>query len=112
MRSEARLIDRGPRNTRQVVPIRLSGPEREQIAKAAARQGKTVSGFVRESALASSAVVTERVTPVRAPEREVAQPREAPFVLVKEERPRIVDGLRVLPDGRAVDWDNEDRASW
>jgi uncharacterized protein (DUF1778 family) len=93
-----------PGGVRNTVAIRLSGPEREQIARAATRQKLTFSGFVRQAALQASAIVTEKAT-IKAPERKEPEAREAPFVLVEEERPRIVDGLRILPDGRVVDWE-------
>jgi hypothetical protein len=51
------------RNTRSVLPIRLSDRERAQIAGAAQRRELTVSGFVRQAALAASAVVQGKVTP-------------------------------------------------
>jgi uncharacterized protein (DUF1778 family) len=50
------------RNTavRDVLAIRLSAAEREQITAAATRLELTLSGFVRQSALQSSAVVEKR----------------------------------------------------
>jgi Protein of unknown function (DUF1778) len=43
---------------RDVLAIRLSQQERRQVAEAAERLGKSLSGFVREAALAASARVT------------------------------------------------------
>jgi actin-like ATPase involved in cell morphogenesis len=45
------------RNTRSVFPIRLSDRERRQIEDAAQRRQLTIGGFVRQAALAASAVV-------------------------------------------------------
>ena len=55
------------RITREVLAIRLSDAEREQIAGAAARLKLTLSGFVRQAALQASAVVGRKVS-VQAPE--------------------------------------------
>jgi Protein of unknown function (DUF1778) len=46
---------------REVLAIRLSPAERRQVAAAAERVGKSLSGFVREAALAASARVTGKV---------------------------------------------------
>src|SRR5215216_4289881 len=53
------------RNTRQVVAVRLAEAERAQVVAAAAVRGVPPCSFVREAALAASAVVTGRVMPVR-----------------------------------------------
>jgi hypothetical protein len=105
MRSEARLIGRNLRNTRDVLAIRLSGPEREQIAKAATRQKLTLSGFVRSAALQASARVLEKVTPAKPPAPKPAEARETPLVLIDDEprRGRLVDGLLLMPDGRVLE---------
>jgi hypothetical protein len=96
---------------RAVVPIRLGAAERDQIARAAARRDLPVSSFIRQAALAASAVVMERVTPVKprgdAPSDEVPG-RGVPVVVLEEPRPWIVDGMRILPDGRVVDWDEHE----
>ena len=55
------------RITREVLAIRLSDAEREQIAGAAGRLKLTLSGFVRQAALQSAAVVGRKVS-VQAPE--------------------------------------------
>jgi len=55
------------RITREVLAIRLSDGEREQIAGAAARLGLALSSFVRQAALQASAVVGRKVS-VQAPE--------------------------------------------
>lgn len=95
------------RNTvRSVVPIRLSDTERAQITAAAGHLGLTLSGFLRQSALQASAIIEGKVKPRR--ERpEVAEPERdrAPFILGDTERPHIVDGMRILPDGTVVDWE-------
>ena len=79
------------RNTREVVPIRLSSAERRQIARASERRNIALSAFIREAALAASAFVGGRVTPrpVEAPERVLAVQEER-----LEEEPQVyfVDG--------------------
>jgi hypothetical protein len=55
------------RITREVLAIRLSDQEREQIAGAAARLGLALSSFVRQAALQASAVVGRKVS-VQGPE--------------------------------------------
>ena len=79
------------RNTRDVFPIRLSGREREQIAGAAQRRKLTVGGFVREAALAASAIV-EKVTP---------QP------VVPPERALVVEECEAEPEPQAYFVDGE-----
>jgi uncharacterized protein (DUF1778 family) len=82
------------RNTRDVVPFRLSGREREQIASAATRQKLSLSAFVREAALQASAIVEGKVS-VKASEHEAPTEREhdRPLVPLDTERePHIVDG--------------------
>jgi Protein of unknown function (DUF1778) len=105
VRSEARLIGHKVRNTRDIFAIRLSGPEREQIALAAARQRLTLSGFVRAAALQASARVLEKVSPAKPPAPKPVEARETPLVLVSEEprRGRLVDGLLLMPDGRVFE---------
>jgi Protein of unknown function (DUF1778) len=105
VRSEAKLIGHELRNTRDVLAIRLSGPEREQIARAATRQKLTLSGFVRSAALQTSARVLEKVSPAKPPAPKPAEARETPLVLIDEEprRGRLVEGLLLMPDGRVLD---------
>jgi uncharacterized protein (DUF1778 family) len=52
---------------REVLAIRISDAEREQIAGAAVKLRLTLSGFVRQAALQASAVVAKKVS-VQAPE--------------------------------------------
>jgi hypothetical protein len=93
------------RNTRAVVPIRLGDGERAQIARAAAVRELPLSGFIRQAALLQAAIVTEKVTPVKAPERERVR-REVP-VVVEEEAPERVPSHWV--DGVPLYW-NEPEA--
>jgi hypothetical protein len=93
------------RNTREVVPIRLSDREREQIAGAAARQTLTLSAFIREAALQASAIITRKAT-VKEREPEPAPPPHEPIILDSERgRPHVVDGMILHPDGTVSDWD-------
>jgi hypothetical protein len=92
------------RNTREVVPIRLSDREREQIAGAAVRQTLTLSAFIREAALQASAIITRKAT-VKASEQEPPPPHE-PIILDSERgRPHVVDGMLLHPDGTVTDRD-------
>jgi uncharacterized protein (DUF1778 family) len=85
------------RNTREVVPIRLSPAERTQIASGAARLKLTLSGFIRQAALQASAVV-ERKASVKAPEPPEPSYREPVLLLEDEPEPHYVDGELVLAD--------------
>ena len=91
----------GGRNTREVVPVRLSDAERAQIASAATRRQTTLSGFIRQAALQASAIVTERAS-VKTPEPPA---REPVMIDLDRGRPRIVDGMLLRPDGTVTDWD-------
>ena len=76
---------------REVVPVRLSDQEREQIAGAAARLELTFSGFVRQAALEASARVVEKVS-VQAPEPPEREPQSV-VIVEPEPKPRHwVDG--------------------
>src|SRR4051812_36765912 len=79
-----------PRNTRQVVPVRLSGPERSQIASGAARLKLPLSSFVRQAALQASAIVERKVSVKPA----VPKPERRPAVAMLEdpEPAHFVDG--------------------
>ena len=69
---------------REVVPIRLSDQERGQIASAATRLGKNLSGFVREAALQASAVVERKASVKARSERaEVPERKSAGMVLIE-----------------------------
>jgi uncharacterized protein (DUF1778 family) len=79
------------RITREVLAIRVSDQEREQIAGAAARLELTLSGFVRQAALQASAVVGRKVS-AQAPPPE----RESRGVVLLDPEPSdhsFVDGL-------------------
>jgi hypothetical protein len=92
------------RNTREVVPLRLSPAERAQIAQAATRHKLTLSAFIREAALQASAIITRKAT-VKASEQEPPPPHE-PIILDSEQRrPHVVDGMILHPDGTVTDWD-------
>jgi len=73
---------------RGVVPIRLGDQEREQIARAAGRLEKSVSGFIREAALLASAHVEGKAVA-----REKTEPVEK-VAFVEPEPPDVhyVDG--------------------
>jgi hypothetical protein len=89
-----------------VIGSRFSDAERAQVSRAAARSKLTLSAFVRQAALASSAIIEGKVEPRR--ERDEASEPErdrAPFILGDTERPHIVDGMRILADGSVVDWE-------
>ena len=90
------------RNTvRSVVPIRLGDGERQQIAAAAARRKLTLSGFVREAAVAASAIVQGKAT---------VQRPSAPRVGV--EAPTVVDsgrGVVVVDPEPAEHWVDGER---
>jgi hypothetical protein len=64
-----------------------------------------VSQFARQALLAASAQTLGKVTPVKAPEPVPVRDVVAPVIDTVEARPHIVDGMRLLPDGRVVDWD-------
>jgi hypothetical protein len=74
---------------RSVVPIRLSDAERGQIQAAAARRKMTLSGFIRQAALASSAIVEGKAW-VRVPESEPE--REGLLIVDTEPAGHYVDG--------------------
>ena len=92
------------RNTREVVALRLADREREQITRAATRRKLTFSAFLREAALQASAIVTERAS-VKAPEPEPRPARDPLVIDLEQERPHIVDGMLLHPDGTVTDWD-------
>jgi hypothetical protein len=78
---------------RDVLAIRLSDQERRQVAEAAERFGKSLSGFVREAALAASARVTGKVGEAERPDDDGTASVYADRGLVALERPRhMVDG--------------------
>jgi Protein of unknown function (DUF1778) len=78
---------------RDVLAIRLSDQERRQVAEAAERDGKSLSGFVREAALAASARVTEKVSEADRRDDDGPASVYADRGLVGLERPRhMVDG--------------------
>jgi hypothetical protein len=89
------------RNTaRGVVPVRLSGAERAQIAGAAGRRKLTLSGFIRQAALQASAVVQGKVYPVKA---QVPERGALPLVVVgSEPRSHWVEGVPVDASGRPI----------
>jgi uncharacterized protein (DUF1778 family) len=74
---------------RDVLAIRLSAAEREQITAAATRLGLRLSGFVRQSALQSSAVVEKKVS-VKEPQP--AEPERELVVVELEPSGHWVDG--------------------
>jgi hypothetical protein len=74
---------------RDVLAIRLSAAEREQITAAATRLGLTLSGFVRQSALQSSAVIEKKVS---VPEPQPAEPERELVVVELEPSGHRVDG--------------------
>lgn len=82
---------------REVVPVRLSGAERAQIAGAAGRRKLTLSGFIRQASLQASAVADGKATPkVQATDRKIAERGPPPLVVVEPELPEHgVDGVRV-----------------
>jgi hypothetical protein len=92
-----------------VVGTRLTDAERLQVVAAARRLGLSLSEFARQALLASSAQVERKAT-VRAPEPELVKPIDiaVPVIDADEEHVHVVDGVRVLPDGRIVDWDEPD----
>jgi uncharacterized protein (DUF1778 family) len=85
-----------------VVAVRLGAGERAQVERAAGVQGVEPSRFVREAALAASAVVIGRVVPVSASvpaEREEAAPVENAMVVQSAlEAPHWVDGVLLNAD--------------
>jgi hypothetical protein len=90
---------------RNVVTLRLSAPEQEQIDAAARRLGKPLRSFLREAALEASARVEQKASPwwSRAQESrkaaiETTEPKpkepetEPPELVVIDAEPHYVDG--------------------
>jgi uncharacterized protein (DUF1778 family) len=80
------------RITREVLAIRVSDQEREQIAGAAARLKLTLSGFVRQAALQASAVVGRKVS-VQAPEPPERESRGVVLLDAEQGSHAFVDGI-------------------
>jgi hypothetical protein len=79
--------------SRDVVPVRLSDAEREQIASAALRQGLTFSAFLRQAALQTSAIVAGKVS-VKPREREARERVKVPTILADDPPPRVEEPWR------------------
>jgi hypothetical protein len=88
---------------RQVVPIRLSDGEREQIATAAGLQAMPVSTYLRSAALQASAVAIGKATVASRPPR---RERPAPERKVPDRKLLVVDSVPAAKshyvDGEAV----------
>jgi hypothetical protein len=74
------------RNTREVVPIRLSGKERERISKAAKARDLALSSFVRWAALERAADELRRAKPKPRP-----KPAERGPLILGPEPPALVE---------------------
>jgi hypothetical protein len=82
-----------PRITgREVVAVRLGAAERTQIASAAERAGRPLSSFVREAALAVSAIELGRVSPAPKSEGDVLPALESGGEPVEPPGIHFVDG--------------------
>jgi hypothetical protein len=79
---------RRTRDTRETLTMRLSGKEREQIAKAAELQGMPLRSYLRWAALQHSAVAIGKATVTSRPRR---RERPAPERKVPERKLLVID---------------------